>query len=343
MKVKVLIILISIISGFIGLYCIKRLLLIRENIKVVYDQTIDTLPVNKLKNLRSLNEQEKIDLYQSLDFENRFKSANIIKNIIKIKNPQIIVWFTDHFGQIPIQQVKWYQENIFDPSQSINPVFWLVDLAAWRILTIKQNIGFDNCSLFNEKSEVLTKKIESPQFNILRASNFFSWLQSLPGTIDKIMPTTLESLVRQDLRPGIQRFSLRDIGYAIPFLNIWSTQLNTNIIDADHTQIFPLLQYLEGIYYALEIIKKCMHPECNIVFLLPNKEFTYYMSASEKKPFTLFKNDVTRFLQQENKSMPRVTIHFYPFSFGSSFYDQPFEMDGPYITSDEELLNYLKL
>lgn len=363
MKFKIYIIFIFLlITGFIFFaWQFKKKL----DIEVAYDNAISTLPITTLKNLRYLTDEEKNELFQL--FSRQFP-VNAVKKKIgdSICNPQIVLWFTDHFGQISRKNILWYKENILEQLGLFQNTFWLIDLTAWRFLSVKEAdllkcsdfqlflkkqeqdslSNIVECPLITDIAAVLDIPVDISSYAILRSKDFFIWLSKLPFTIDTIDPLIADLLIRKDLRSGAARFSLRQLGYKPQFLDTWSEKLQQNLLDIDNTQLFPLLQYLEGIYYALKIVERFMqtnNDECNIVFLLPNKEFTYYMIPGEMKLFETFKRNISSFILKQNslQLVPKIKIYFYPFNYGKGFYDQPFEELGESI-SNKELIDVLK-
>ena len=138
-----------------------------------------------------------------------------------------------------------------------------------------------------------------------------------------------DKFVRKDLRKGAARFTLKNIGFCPYFLD-------QTVLECDHTQVFPLLQYLEGLYYASCIVDGCIksHAQtCDIVFLLPNKEFAYYVDAKESSLFATFSKNLPWLLRRMLPEAARVHVRlfFCPFAYGTDFYDQPYELKDNYV------------
>lgn len=348
--------------AFIGLIIFSALLVsvIGKNINtkniitISYDAGITKLPIDQLKNLRYLTAQEKDQLFATLNFTQRFSIEKAVKLIQTLNQPYILLWFADHEGNLSAQGTQWYQENIF--SACPNAQFALVDLAAWKYFSLSQerleisekdltNTATIRSSLNAESTICKTSNLSSP-FQVFYSRDFFAWLNQLSAKVDILMPSTFETLVRADLRKGAVRFSLREIGYTPSFLDAWCPKLQCNLLDADQTQIFPLLQYLEGTYYTLNLIEKAItedRQECSLVFLLPNKEFTYYLLENEHSYFQTFASDLMRIAQIENRHLIPTKLYFIPFGFGTSFYDQPFEYGNETIKTKKELLKNLNI
>lgn len=329
----------------------------KKEVTVTFDTNILELPLEKIKNLRIHTTAEKEKLFA--EFAPPFPIEAAVKKIRTCSEPQVIIWFADHYGQVKRNGLLWYKQHVFDQLGRTGATFWLADLSAWRFLSLKEEalLQCPDYLLFREsrnRGEVSNNSLttaeaaslqymESPSpFSLLRSKDFFSWLNQLPFKIDSFDKTIADLLVRKDLRSGAARFSLAELGYTPSFLNYQSPTIGENLLEADHTQIFPLLQYLEGIYYVLKIVEQRTnkgHDECTIVFLLPNKEFTYYMVPREKKPFETFEKNIREMLfrQDSFKKMRKVMVCFYPFSYGQDFYDAPFEEKGPTTSSSEFL------
>ncbi len=301
-------------------------------------------------------------------FEEFQRNFTIKKAVEKIKNsckdPQILLWFTNHYGKVPQKGALWYKTNIFEKLGSQGTTFWLADIAAWRFLCtseeeLKKSADFSvilknsknnenllterSCPLVTDRSDALQESAILAPFAVVRSRDFYRWLNALPFTIGAFDANLADRIVRTYMRLESPRFSLKNIGYSPLFLQVPSSKLGKTLIEADHSQLFPLLQYLEGVYYTLRIVERCVSKgkrECTIVFLLPNKEFKYYMIAGEKKPFDTFRKNVEWFLQKQSVHNVAVKIYFYPFSYGNGFYNQPCEELEPYLTSPE-LIPYL--
>ncbi len=340
-----------------GIFCVVRQRTAQRAVEIFYTPAIQEIPIPSLKNLRSLTEDAKRNLFDS--FVPQFPIQAAVKQMRQaVRNPQIVLWFTNHYGQVPREGMRWYKEQIIDQLAPHGATFWLVDLAAWRFLSLKEEellkcADFVRCmekassradvpgcysSLVSDSAQVLGGLEKLLSYAPLRSREFFRWLNALPFTLDEVDSGLADRIVRKDLRAGAARFSLRQIGYQPRFLDVRAKRLDKNLLDADTTQVFPLLQYLEGVFYALTIGEQCSRSnvdECSIVFLLPNKEFTYYMVAGDRMPFETFTRTIETILCLQGTKLPRLKIYFFPFSYGKGFYDQPFEEKGPCVSKNE--------
>ncbi len=277
MKLKLGILLLFFISITLSSFIVIKEYQAKKNpVSVFYEKNIDILPIGRLKNLRYLNEVEKKALYEKLNISDIFSIDTITASLKTISEPHIILWLTDHFGQVPAKGLEWYCKNVFSQFANRPATFWLIDLAAWRYLAIKEeqlpkekSFESQECPLFLDKSDLFTQALESVnKIKFLRASDFFCWLSTCDLQLS--LPS---QLIRDDLRSGAGRFSLRQLGFNSPLLTCYAKN-GRPYTDIDNTQIFPLLQYLEALYYALTIIKENENKKsCNIVFLLPIATF----------------------------------------------------------------------
>lgn len=142
------------------------------------------------------------------------------------------------------------------------------------------------------------------------------------------------------------RFSLSDIGLKAPSLDVLLEKLNgESILNVDFSLIFPLLQYLEGLYYICEIAKKFKRNDvansCNIVFFIPNKEFCYYLVPEDNFLFQTFKSHIELLIAELGCDFP-LRIYFQPFGYGVDFYDAPYREAGAVYKTKVALDNQFK-
>lgn len=337
----------------------------RIAVEIVYDSAIAEMPIAKLKNARNFSEKEKEELFAW--FSPLFaieKATTMIKQ--NVVDPQIVLWFTDHYGQVPQCGAEWYKNQVMRPLAGTGAKFWLTDLAAWRFLSLREaklmnspdfaacimpdgvadfsKAGFN--SLMNDTVVVLNDISQLQGYGVLRANEFFRWLNQLRVTISELDRKGVDRIIRTELRSGAPSYSLRELGYSPLLLDVVSAKLNTNLLDANSTQIFPFLQFFEAVFYACKIAQQAEKEgknECSIVFLLPNKEFTYYLVEGDAALFETFREYVSSMLalNQEFRSLQRVKIYFYPFSYGTEIRAQPFNEPAPFMKKDEliELLS----
>lgn len=325
-----------------------------------------------LQNVRRKTDAEKWQLMKLM--QEQFPLEKAVIKMSTLVNPQIIIWFSNYFGSVMKETVAWYKNYFFNPLPKAT--FWLTDLKAWALLSVEKRdlqklpsyqpfiekleafqrakestatcsipaLTEQECPLTTKHSDVLTQDIRTSSFAVLCSQDFFKWLLALKD-VTILEDALVSKFCKTYVRDESLRFSLRDISYCPTVLNR-ITSNGVNILDLDFSLIFPLLQYLEGIYYAAKVIEDCAGKEKNavtVVFLLPNKEFTYYTSSDEKPLFSSFREGLRKVLckKTENANI-QVTIHFQPFAFGDDFYDAPYKCNGKRVASKEVLLNMLK-
>ncbi len=345
--------LISICIGY-GLYLYSN-----RNYVIVtvdYDNNINKLPISMLKNLRYLSKEEKKKLFTRIRVNGYFSIDIALKKLsdLTLKNMNIILWFTNHQGDVMYKGANWYKKNIFDAVN--NASIWLADLTAWRFFSAKEvdllacedfinwknklndTNNVSSYSFINSYCKIVSDDtVVDPKFNILRSANFFWWLSKLEGSIQSFGEDFFAMFGRKDVRKGAAHFSLKQVGYYAKFLDYKPDVFSKNLLEIDQTQLFPILQYLEGLYYACNIVEHCKNNlDCTIVFLLPNKEFTYYMHDKEAY-FQTFKSHLELMVNalHGKEVIQRVNIYFQPFAYGQDFYDQPYDESGKKCTIEE--------
>jgi len=356
MKIKITILVF--VCALIGLAFLLRQRSKSIEVEIFYDPALALMPIATLKNSRRLSEKEREELF--VEFSPQFaieKATEEIKQ--KVVDPQIVLWFADHYGQVPQRGAAWYKNQVLKPLAGTGARFWLTDLAAWRFLSLRETklmncADFAACrkpdgvadysragftSLMNDIAVALDGISELQGYDVLRSNEFFRWLNQLPFTINEFDPQGIDRIIRTACRPGAPSYSLRELGYKPQLLDVVSKKLNNNLLDADSTQVFPFLQYFEAVYYVLKIAEQAEKEgrrECSIVLLLPNKEFTYYLVDGEAVLFETFRTYVSSLLSlnQKLRALQRVKIYFYPFSYGKELRAQPFDEPGPSLNKE---------
>lgn len=310
---------------------------------VSINSSVKVLPIEDLRNVRSKSSEEKAKLFELM--RQTIPLSNAISSIQKLPNPQIIVWFSNYFGSVMEKTCDWYNQNIF--SKLPKATFWLTDLKAWALLSvdkeqlrrtyaplvrcIEEKLPLSECPLITKSSDVLDEdiNIKTKRYKLLSSKAFFNWLLRETNT-SLVTEQLCNALVKDYPRSDSLRFSLTDIGYKSTLLNKTCSKLpnNQTLLEADFSLVYPILQYLEGIYYASEILATNLKENKSIVFLLPNKEFTYYLLPGEKEYFQNFSQGIQVVASNILKDNPNVTISFDPFAYGADFYDAPYKFSG---------------
>ena len=308
-----------------------------------------------LPNVRSKADSEKGALFQKM--LDRFPLTKAIKQVKKTASPQVVLWFTNYFGSVSQETAEWYRDKVFDKVFKKVPkaTFWLTDLKAWRFLSVDaQQLGINyksiveqirqrplapkECPLVDKCSDVLDESIsQNGAYESLSSQSFFQWMLRVKDMT--LLPDGVANkLCKDSRRSDSLPYSLSRMGYKPPLLNrslkrYEANEVSSNMLDVDFSLVYPVLQYLEGVYYAAKIIRfraeSFPEERPSLTFLLPNKEFAYYLVPGEEEPFATFKAAVERVLIQDNKPLPpSASIRFEPFAYGEDFYDAPYQLGG---------------
>lgn len=327
-------------------------------IQTIADESVATFFIGDLQNVRRKTEEERQQLFKKL--QEQFPLAKALAKINSMPNPQVIIWFSNYFGSVMKETACWYRQAVFNALPKAT--FWLTDLKAWALLSVEKRdllklpsyqqilekiaalqhfksmggqspapITAEECPFIIKQSDVLGESLKNTKrYAVLSSQNFFKWLLTVKDKtiLDEAL---VNKLCKEYLREESLRFSLRDINYCPEILNRILQKNGLNILDVDFSLIFPILQYLEGVYYASIIIEETYKKGielASVIFLLPNKEFTYYTCSDEKPLFSSFAESVRRVLAEKNFRLSGITILFQPFAYGNDFYDAPYKCNG---------------
>lgn len=288
--------------------------------------------------------------------------ASIEKAVEQVNNynkPEIVVWFSNYFGSMKDDSCAWYIKNIFTKVPK-KAKFQLTDLTAWALFSVnkkqlKQNypsliktietvqknktsIDSQECPLITSSSGSVDNDITHlERFRLLRSKDFFQWLLNIKNTAllsDDICNKLCKESSNEIPDKDRLSFCLADIGYTPTLLNRSLSKLNNKtMVETDAAKINRLLQYWEGVFYAQKIVLDAVQrkdKQCSIIFMLPNKEFTYYTIPEEQTLFENFKRSIETVLKE---SLPQgsdiaIDIRFQPFAYGSKFNDMPYKSNG---------------
>lgn len=334
--------------------------------------------VPRLFSVRNMNKEKRNNLFN--EFKERFSLQRQLAYIeSKYYDPHIIVWFTDYFGRVGKKNIDWYKKQLFDKLPKAT--FWLVDLAAWGLLSATKSeiekkypniietiangevLSEGVCPLLLHESNVVNKKINTRRFKTLSSQSFFNWLLSSDQSI--VTDRECEQMCRDEIRQGSLNCSLAQLGYRPKALNRTLKRLGgKNMLDVDFSLIYPVLQYLEMVFYIKEVFSrfeandkmqmindKMMLPndKNSIVLLLPNKEISYFISpiTHDKGETVYLKNQLNtlfnvlykHYFKEEKKVW--LSVRLSPFAYGIGFYDGPYYAHGSNVKS-KTLKKYIK-
>lgn len=220
------------------------------------------------------------------------------------------------------------------------------------------------CLRLTQSSNVFEYEFEkgvqkAPKYRLLASNSFFKWLQTVDD--EMILPVEVCNALRKTKRPEtVKRFpvSLRSLGFQAKILDKIlpacidpdkpeMSKPEINMLDAEFYLIYPILQYLEGIYYAACLVESKLPiqagQETSIVFLLPNKEFAYYTIPGEATPFMYFIDGIKRVITQfKDQIQGAISIRIEPFAYGDDLKDAPYRAMGQRFNTKKAFLSELK-
>lgn len=247
-------------------------------------------------------------LYLPHDICEKIKSEKI--------NPQIVAWYIGESG-ITKSGASFYKENIFDKFKTVEQPhkFHLYDLVAWQ-------------GLRNRQSSTMSKSKIAEHINKLQLSNHKSvhssdFLQDIMSEEDEnVIRHTRENILRNP-QLYINSSGRRETG--IKLREVLPARSLEPIHDLDTAHTYAALQYLEGIFLTKQIgLSQSEEKHQNVVFLLPNDEFKYYVSDQ-------IEADMNILITNKIPADKRINVTFNSFRFGDSIQDRP------YILRDKKL------
>jgi len=332
-----------------------------DKVIVVPNETIN-MSKELYLNARSQSQAEKASLFSRANQEFPLEKAVSTAQNIPGNNKNFVFWMTNYFGRVMNKSVKWHKSNIWD--QVPNGTFWLTNLNAWAFINVDEQdlkksphaakvdkikrgetLSEKECPLTNPgENPVLGQGINATQnYRLVASSAFFTWLKNQPP--DLLDDETIDSLCKEDARPGRLPCTLRQIGYEAPILSRSLKRLDgKNMLDVAPSRVNRPLQFFEGVYIAAQIIKareKDKEPS-SVGFVTPNKEFTYSLVPGEKQPFATFQTCVNKVLQREGYTGKPATVYQLPFAYGDSILDAPYRETSGNPLKQAGLLELLK-
>lgn len=318
------------------------------SLKITYESSLPLLVTEGIRDVRSMEEKAREMLFQRMAA--LLPREGALGRINRIQNPQVILWFTNYFGKVSKATLAWYRENIM--SKVPKSTFWLTDLKAWRLLSTGKNelrgalvdrlmagqqLNPAECPLLCESTsdmvDVAINRI--PSYKLLSSKAFFEWLLAVKD--QSLLPDEIcIKLRRNNPLESSLPCSLSALGYRPELLNrsldLFQNEQKINMLDIEFSLIYPILQYLEGIYYAALIIEANMlqlleGKDISIVLLLPNKEFTYFAVPEEQECFGSFQEGIQKAIAHyKGQIWGSITISIEPFAYGNDFYDAPYQL-----------------
>jgi len=328
-----------------------------DELKVLRDATLPD-PDGSAKAARCALENRAAKLF---DIKDVIRQVN---QIYKGQNLDVIIWLTNYYGSVAKKTLQWYADNVFKNLTSTSMV-WGANLDKWMFIAnnsanlkaakptqisalrainpAKKDtwISATECPFIQRPLGMLAD-VQQARFRVLQSTDFFQWLVSLKGSVNdlygdvcsklcRMRPSTVSSnLDAPDARLGC---TFRQIGYYVPYLDVQLERFgNKSFLDIDIYCTFPVLQYLETIYYIYKIA--AYNAACNeastsnIIFLVNLREITFYTVPGEATPFeTLGVNTWQLLSQLLPKLAQTVVIDIQPFAY-LQLHDVPCKASG---------------
>lgn len=264
-------------------------------------------------------------------FKENLSREELIEEIGKISNPQVMLWYIGVEG-LKREGVNFYKKNLSKILKLSNEAScWLYDLTAWGALK-NRDIGV---TAFNTNA-VMINQFKIPRLECIMSSDFFEWLQKEE---DLAIVSYLNEVVlqRKFIFKASEDYNPGDIKVGEIFQNTCS--MLASILEIDTIKSYSALQYIEGFYLVLRMVESQIDKEeINLVFALPNNENDYYKDEEKS-----FKKDLTAILKEKFKERlrnKRVNLFFLGFAFGKSAFGKP-NNKRPY-TAGREILDSIE-
>ncbi len=338
-------------------FCNNALSMKLATIKIVYEPAL--LQVLDLRDIRSKDEASKADRFKTMAAAFPLDAA--IKRIKRLDNPQVVLWFTNYFGKVTKRTLRWYKGSLMS---KLPATFWLTDLKAWSLLSAGEDelamltlvkklkaegqLTPQECPLLGDSSCVVDEALNAvPGYRVLASKSFFTWLlevKDMSLVSDEACNALCKDIRRSDSLP----FSLSQMGYRPKLLERIVPRYQKNMLEVEFSLIYPVLQFLEGMFYAACIIESNLQAlergeNLSLVFLLPNKEFTYFVVPQEDACFQYFQEGIQKIVARYSERIKgTITIIMEPFAYGKDLYDGPYKLGGGLINSKNAFLSELQ-
>lgn len=227
----------------------------------------------------------------------------------ELENPQMILWYAGESSLVE-EGATFYKNEILSHLNRPGK-FHLYDLASWE-------------GLRKKKAKITTETKMSQRINTLKLSHIVAIHSA----------DFLKDLATENNPEVIAYYN--DIIFKDPllFTNSIDRKINGILVQdkmpvsalkaihgMDTAQTYSALQYLEGIYLVKRIVQASQGEENNIVFLLPNDEYKYYVTPNLSR-------DMNAVLSNSGILNKKINIFFKSFQFGKSIKDRPYIMKG---------------
>lgn len=238
-----------------------------------------------------------------------------------LTNPQVFMWF---IGRKGLRQ-DWFtylRDTLIATIRDVTEQrrFYLYDLKNWASLKKATTV-------VKTKVQKKIEKLDIPDIRGLDSAHFFQYLQGCDNT--EVITYTNEVVWGREFIWEKSR----------SFDNCWKTlegelgscPLIDAIGDKDYKKAYSGLQYFEASWLVLQALEGLESERAELVFLLPNDEYTYYQD-----PDNSFATDVEEIaLRSGIEITGEVHITFMPFKWGDNLKHRPYLSDDTHLNKAE--------
>lgn len=266
--------------------------------------------------------------------------TNNLSTLDQMNQPNIITWYSGEDG-LTKRSAHFYQklcnglENLAQKNKKTTQWtyrLYLYDLWAWRYLRKQKSAltepDYSGSILFNNRQ---SKKLKNERWQLLFSSDFFSWLASLTNAESTLFKKILDRPGPWDLSKKLLFNKIvqpNGISIKTSFLKDLTFLSKASQLENDTAEVYSALQYLEGLYLALDIATKAMQKNSetpiSIILLLPAGEADYYLLNDNGKSFG---QDLSNLLMmQKNVIKQPLKIIFIPFTYQGPCTKRPYTL-----------------
>ncbi len=261
--------------------------------------------------------------------------ALVTKKIIPtINNPQVVVWYSGEDG-LTNRSFNFYDKNLVRQlenqryalsKKNQNPCFYLYDLSAWKGLR-------DTATSFDTRynmAPVLECINNTRSFDAPYSSDFFAFIDSCNEQVAQCISQIMlkREFIWQISAQNNQRTNKLN-NYQLASSS-YRPQALEPFLYTDTFLLYSALQYLEGIYLSLLLIKENREriDNLNIVFALQRGESDYYFDRQNAESNS-FKEDLANLLSLDEElsdTQGNVNIYFFEFDYNFPGTSGPYTM-----------------
>lgn len=239
-------------------------------------------------------------------------TEDLSREVADLSNPQIVTWFMKQ--GLKKEWLTFCRDNLLKPCrESTSPAFVFYNLCNWGNL---RNTKVDKTTAKGSKIIKRLDRLNCRDIRCLDSALFFQYLKrcNTPAVVEYTNSVIWkrEFIWKKSERMPSSGISLeRSLGRAV---------MLDSVKERDVSKAYSALQYMEGIFLVIEMIRQCpQDEEIDLVFLLPNDEVSYYVDGSAS-----FQKDVEEMLLRSGVGNKKITITFLPFQWGKNIKERPY-------------------